>query len=276
MGDGDRRSGPAVHDHRRAAGRRGQGDHGNGGAEFGVRGYVSAYDPENGELVWRSYTVPGDPSEPFESKALEEAAATWNGEYWKLGGGGTAWDSMAYDAELGLLYVGTGNGSPWRAELRSPGGGDNLFLSSILALDPETGAIRWHYQTTPADNWDFTATQHMILAELPIDGVLRKVIMQAPKNGFFYVLDRVTGEFISAEEYVPVSWADGVDPATGRPIPNPSGDYEEGLALVTPMYLGGHNWQPMSYNPVTGLVYIPAQEMAGPFRRDPLWELRSG
>ena len=249
---------------------------GNGGAEFGVRGYVSAYDAEDGELVWRSYTVPGDPSEPFESKALEEAASTWNGEYWKLGGGGTAWDSMAYDPDLGLLYVGTGNGSPWRAELRSPGGGDNLFLSSILALDPETGEIRWHYQTTPADNWDFTATQHMILAELPIDGVLRQVIMQAPKNGFFYVLDRVTGELISAEAYVPVSWADGVDLATGRPVPSPSGDYEEGLALVTPMYLGGHNWQPMSYNPVTGLVYIPAQEMAGPFRRDPLWEPRSG
>jgi quinohemoprotein ethanol dehydrogenase len=219
--------------------------------------------------------VPGDPKERFESAALEEAAKTWNGEYWKLGGGGTVWDSMAYDPELRLLYVGTGNGSPWRAELRSPGGGDNLFLSSILALSPDTGEIVWHYQTTPADNWDFTATQHMILADLPIAGELRKVILQAPKNGFFYVLDRKTGEFLSAAPYVPVSWADGVD-AQGRPIPSASADYESGLALVTPMYLGGHNWQPMSFNPVTGLVYIPAQEMAGPYRRDPIFEPRSG
>jgi quinohemoprotein ethanol dehydrogenase len=249
---------------------------GNGGAEFGVRGYVSAYDAATGALVWRTYTVPGDPSQPFESPALERAAETWNGEYWKLGGGGTVWDSMAYDPDLRLLYVGTGNGSPWRAELRSPGGGDNLFLSSILALDPDTGEIRWHYQTTPADNWDFTATQHMILAELPIGGSLRKVIMQAPKNGFFYVLDRETGELISANNYVPVSWAEGIDAASGRPIPSPSGDYENGLALVTPMYLGGHNWQPMSFNPVTGLVYIPAQEMAGPYRRDPAFAVRPG
>jgi quinohemoprotein ethanol dehydrogenase len=249
---------------------------GNGGAEFGVRGYVSAYDAGSGELVWRTYTVPGDPSQPFESEALERAAKTWNGEYWKLGGGGTAWDSMAFDPELHLVYVGTGNGSPWRAELRSPGGGDNLYLSSILALDPDTGEIRWHYQTTPADNWDFTATQHMILADLPIEGVLRKVIMQAPKNGFFYVLDRETGELISAEAYVPVTWADGVDPETGRPIPSESGQYEESMALVAPMYLGGHNWHPMSFNPVTGLVYIPAQVMAGPYRRDPIWEARAG
>ena len=249
---------------------------GNGGAEFGVRGYVSAYEAETGELVWRTYTVPGDPSEPFESAALAEAAKTWSGEYWKLGGGGTVWDSMAYDPKLRLLYVGTGNGSPWRAELRSPGGGDNLFLSSILALDPDTGEIRWHYQTTPADNWDFTATQHMILADLPIQGTLRKVIMQAPKNGFFYVLDRESGELLSAEAYVPVTWAAGVDPRSGRPVPTPSGDYESKLALVSPMYLGGHNWHPMSFNPVTGLVYIPAQAMAGPYRKDPTHEPRDG
>jgi quinohemoprotein ethanol dehydrogenase len=183
---------------------------------------------------------------------------------------------MAFDPELRLLYVGTGNGSPWRAELRSPGGGDNLYLSSILALDPETGEIRWHYQTTPADNWDFTATQHMILAELQLGGVSRKVLMQAPKNGFFYVLDRETGELLSADPYVPVSWAERVDLETGRPVPTASGDYEEGLALVSPMYLGGHNWQPMSYNPITGLVYIPAQEITGAYRIDPTYEVRPG
>ena len=172
---------------------------GNGGGEMGVRGYVSAYDAATGRQVWRFYTVPGDPSKPFENPALEKAAAkTWKGEWWKYGGGGTVWDSMAYDPELDLLYIGTGNGSPWNRAIRSPGGGDNLFLSSIVALRPETGEYVWHYQTTPGDTWDYTAAQHMILADLAIDGRARKVIMQAPKNGFFYVLDRATGELISA------------------------------------------------------------------------------
>jgi len=250
---------------------------GNGGAEFGVRGYVSAYSPETGELVWRTYTVPGDPAQPFESEALEKAADTWKGgEWWKVGGGGTVWDSMAYDPELDLLYVGTGNGSPWSRYIRSPGGGDNLYLSSILALDPQTGEIQWHYQTTPGDNYDYTATQHMILADLEVGGRTRQVIMQAPKNGFFYVLDRKTGEFLSAENYVGVSWAHGVDPETGRPIRNEDAEYRDGAALVQPMYLGGHNWQPMSFNPVTGLVYIPAQEMAGAFALDPGYAVRPG
>ncbi|MBW2414082.1 MAG: PQQ-dependent dehydrogenase, methanol/ethanol family, partial [Deltaproteobacteria bacterium] len=242
---------------------------GNGGAEFGVRGYVSAYDADDGELVWRTYTVPGDPSKPFESPALAAAAETWKGgEWWKIGGGGTAWDSMAYDPELDLLYVGTGNGSPWTRHIRSPGGGDNLYLSSILALDPDTGELVWHYQTTPGDNWDFTATQHMVLAELEIDGQPRRVIMQAPKNGFFYVLDRETGEFISAEKYVTVTWASHVDPETGRPQEVPGQDYKDALALVRPTAFGGHNWQPMSYSPETGLVYIPAQEIQGAYRLD--------
>jgi quinohemoprotein ethanol dehydrogenase len=239
---------------------------GNGGAEYGVRGYVSAYDAESGELVWRTYTVPGDPSKPFESEALERAAKTWSGEWWKAGGGGTAWDSMAYDPELRLLYVGTGNGSPWVRELRSPGGGDNLYLSSILALDPDDGKLVWHYQTTPGDNWDFTATQQLILAELSIDGRDRRVIMQAPKNGFFFVLDRESGEFISAEKYVTVTWASHVD-ANGRPIEVPGQDFAEGLNFVQPTFFGGHNWHPMSYSPVTGLVYIPAQEVLGAYRR---------
>ncbi len=241
---------------------------GNGGAEFGVRGYVSAYDAETGELAWRTFTVPGDPSKPFESEALERAAGTWTGEWWKAGGGGTAWDSMAYDPDLDLLYVGTGNGSPWSRYTRSPGGGDNLYVCSILALRPDTGELVWHFQTTPGDTWDYTSTQHMILADLMIEGRLRKVLMQAPKNGFFWVIDRESGEFISAEPYVTVTWADGVDPKTGRPIPSASGEYDQGLAMVQPTAFGGHNWQPMSFNPVTGLVYVPAQEILGAYALD--------
>ncbi|MDQ3439188.1 MAG: PQQ-dependent dehydrogenase, methanol/ethanol family, partial [Planctomycetota bacterium] len=191
---------------------------GNGGGEYGVRGYVSAYDLESGRLVWRFYTVPGDPAQGFESPAMERAAKTWTGEWWKLGGGGTVWDSLSYDPELDLVYVGTGNGSPWSQRLRSPGGGDNLYLSSILALRPDTGELVWHYQTTPGETWDYTATQHMILAELTVGGRVRKVLMQAPKNGFFYVLDRATGELISAAPYTDVTWATGIDMKTGRPI----------------------------------------------------------
>ena len=170
---------------------------GNGGAEYGVRGYVSAYDAETGKLAWRFYTVPGDPSKPQENKALERALPTWKGsDWWKYGGGGTVWDSIVYDPELNLLYVGTGNGSPWNRDVRSPGGGDNLYLASILAINPDNGELVWHYQTTPGDTWDYTAVQPMMLADLNIGGRQRKVIMQAPKNGFFYVLDRATGELL--------------------------------------------------------------------------------
>ena len=241
---------------------------GNGGAEFGVRGYVSAYDAENGVLDWRFFTVPGDPSKPFEKAILEKAAETWTGEWWKVGGGGTVWDSMAYDPELDLVYIGVGNGSPWNPDFRSPEGGDNWFLSSIVALRPDTGEYVWHYQTTPGDQWDYTATQHMILADLQIDGVMREVLMQAPKNGFFYVLDRETGELISAEPFVPVNWADGVDPETGRPNIRPEAYYnrtEAGVFLGMPSFLGGHNWHPMSFSQETELVYIPAQIIASPY-----------
>src|SRR5262249_30262937 len=241
---------------------------GNGGAELGVRGYISAYDAESGKMSWRFYTVPGDPSKPFESSAMEKAAKSWKGEWWKIGGGGTVWDSLAYDAELDLLYVGTGNGSPWNQHLRSPGGGDNLYLSSILALRPVTGELVWDYQTTPGEQWDYTATQHMILADLTIEGRRRKVLMQAPKNGFFYVLDRATGELISAEAYVTVTWAKGVDKKTGRPIENPGVRYPAEPAQIQPGPLGGHNWQPMSFNPQTGLVYIPAQETLFVYMQD--------
>ena len=243
---------------------------GNGGGEMGVRGYVTAYDAETGRQVWRFYTVPGDPSKPFENPALERAAKTWKGEWWKLGGGGTVWDSMAYDPELDLLYIGTGNGSPWNRAIRSPGGGDNLFISSIVALRPESGEYVWHYQTTPGDTWDYTAAQHMILADLTIEGRARKVIMQAPKNGFFYVLDRATGELISAGAFATMNWAKGIDMKTGRPIETAEARYGEiGRPFIAQPGPGGaHSWQPMSYSPRTGLVYFPVMEAVFPYFPD--------
>ncbi len=249
---------------------------GNGGAEFGVRGYVSAYDAETGALVWRWYTVPGDPAKPFENEAMRMAAATWDpsAEYWKAGGGGTVWDAMAYDPELNLLYIGTGNGSPWNQHLRSPAGGDNLFLASIVALNPDTGEYVWHYQNTPGDTWDYTSTQHIILADLEIEGEMRQVLMQAPKNGFFYVIDRTDGEFISAEPFVDVTWATGHD-EDGRPIEAPGARSKTDPWETIPSAYGAHNWHPMSYNPDTGLVYIPAQGVPLVQSTDPAWELNS-
>jgi quinohemoprotein ethanol dehydrogenase len=243
---------------------------GNGGAEFGVRGYVSAYDAQTGKMLWRFYTVPGDPSQPFEAPILEQAAETWQGEWWKLGGGGTVWDSMAYDPDLDLLYIGTGNGSPWNQQHRSPGGGDNLFLSAIVALKPDTGDYVWHYQSTPGETWDFTATQHIVLADLTIDGQPRKVLMQAPKNGFFYVLDRSNGQLISAKPFVPVNWASEIDLKTGRPVENPLARFmnPKQPALVSPGPYGAHNWHPMSFSPQTGLVYLPAQEIPMAYLHD--------
>ncbi|HWI17692.1 MAG TPA: PQQ-dependent dehydrogenase, methanol/ethanol family [Vicinamibacterales bacterium] len=233
---------------------------GNGGAEYGVRGYVSAYDAETGKLAWRFYTVPGDPSKPQENKALEKALPTWKGETWWKVGGGTVWDSIVYDPELNLLYVGTGNGSPWNRDVRSPGGGDNLYLCSILAINPDNGELVWHYQTTPADTWDYTSVQPMMLADLNWQGRQRKVIMQAPKNGFFYVLDRATGELLAADPYVEVNWATHVDLKTGRPVEVPGAAYKDKGTYIRPGPLGGHNWQAMSFSPTTGLVYIPAQD----------------
>ena len=249
---------------------------GNGGADFGVRGYVSAYDADTGEMRWRFYTVPGNPDDGFESRALEDAAATWNGEWWKYGGGGTVWDSMAYDPVLDLLYVGVGNGSPWNQKIRSPEGGDNLFLSSIVALRPSTGEYVWHYQTTPGETWDYTATQHMILADLEIDGEARKVLMQAPKNGFFYVLDRSDGALISAEPHVPITWATGIDYSTGRPIEAPGARYTEAPFLVSPSGFGAHNWHPMAYSPLSNLVFIPSQEVPAPYADEPDFEFTEG
>ncbi len=236
---------------------------GMSGGEYGIRGYISAYDAETGKLAWRFYTVPGDPSKPFENKAMEMAAKTWSGEWWKLGGGGTTWDAISYDPELNLVYFGAGNGVEWARNYRTASKGDNLFTSSIVALNADTGEYVWHYQATPGEEWDFDAVQQLILADLTIDGRPRKVIMQANKNGFFYVLDRRDGKLISATNFVPVNWASGVDPKTGRPIESPGIRYDlTGKPVnMMPGALGGHSWQPMAYSPKTGLVYIPAQEI---------------
>ena len=232
---------------------------GNGGAEFGVRGYVSAYEADTGKLAWRFYTVPGNPADGFENSAMEAAAKTWSGQWWRIGGGGTVWDSMSYDPGLDLLYIGVGNGSPWNHTLRSEGKGDNLFLSSIVALRPDTGEYVWHYQSTPGESWDHTATQQIIIADLTIDGAQRHVVMQSPKNGFFYVIDAATGKLISAKNVTEIAWAKGVDLATGRPIENPAARYDATGKpfLSTHNPNGVHTWHSMSYSPRTGLVYIP-------------------
>jgi quinohemoprotein ethanol dehydrogenase len=239
---------------------------GNGGTENGPsRGYVTAYDAETGKQAWRFYIVPGNPADGFESDAMRMAAKTWTGEWWVHGGGGNAWHGFTYDPELDLLYIGTGNGSPWNRKIRSPGGGDNLFLCSIVALDPDTGDYRWHYQTTPGETWDFNSNMDIVLADLTIAGRARKVILHAPKNGFFYVIDRTTGKLISAEPFTHTTWATRIDPDTGRPVEVEGARYERGVATVSPGPLGGHNWQSMSFNPKTGLAYYPAMHLLSTF-----------
>jgi PQQ-dependent dehydrogenase (methanol/ethanol family) len=235
---------------------------GNAGAEFGVRGYVTAYDAETGEQAWRFWIVPGNPADGFENDAMRMAAETWTGEWWIHGGGGNAWHGFTYDAELDQLYIGTGNGSPWNQKIRSPDGGDNLFLCSVVALDPDTGEYLWHYQTVPGETWDYNSNMDIVLTDLEIEGRERKVMLHAPKNGFFYVIDRTNGELISAEPFVETTWASSIDLATGRPVEVPGARYESGMASVTPTEMGGHNWHAMSFNPRTGLAYYPAMHQA--------------
>lgn len=233
---------------------------GNGGADFGARGFVSAWDARTGAFLWRFYLVPGDPAKGFENEAMAKAATTWKGSWWTLGGGGGAWDSFVYDPQLKLVYIGTGNGSPLVREFRSPGGGDNLYLCSVVALDARTGQYRWHYQEVPGEEWDYDCTESLILADLKIEGRQRKVLMHAPKDGYFYVLDRETGKVLSARPYVPVSWSRGIDPQTGAPEVDPAARYGTDPVLVTPGPGGGHNWFPMAFSPKTQLAYFPAYE----------------
>ena len=239
---------------------------GNGGTENGPsRGYVTAYDAETGKQAWRFYIVPGNPADGFEDEAMEMAAKTWTGEWWKHGGGGNAWHGFTYDADLDVLYIGTGNGSPWNRKIRSPGGGDNLFLCSIVALDPDNGKYLWHYQTTPGESWDYNSNMDIVLADLKIEGKMVKAILHAPKNGFFYVINRETGKLISAEPFVKTTWASHVDLATGRPVEILGARYENKPAEISPSTSGAHNWQSMSFNPNTGLVYLPTMYNAATF-----------
>jgi len=234
---------------------------GASGGDRPTRGFFAAFDAMTGREAWRFYTVPGDPAKPFENAAMKKAAPTWDGEWWKLGGGGAVWDGLAYDPQADLLYVGTGNAEPWAQPLRTATPKDNLYVCSILAVSASTGELRWHFQVVPGDIWDFDSVQHLMLADLTINGRPRKVIMQANKNAFFYVLDRLTGEFISAGPFSRVNWAKGIDPKTGRPIVNTEALYGTDPISISPGGGGAHNWSPMSFNPATGLVYIPTSTM---------------
>ena len=239
---------------------------GHGGADVdAIRGYVTTYDAQTGKQLWRFYTVPGNPANGFENKTMQMAAKTWYGEWWKYGGGGTVWNAMSYDPQTNTVFLGTGNGSPWNRKIRSAGKGDNLFLCSIVALDAQTGAYKWHYQTNPGESWDYNADMDMEFADLRIDGQLRKVLITAPKNGFLYVIDRLTGKLISAKPYATVTWAKSIDVRSGRPVETPNSRYEHGPFLLAPSSFGAHNWLPMAFSPVTGLVYIPTREQAATY-----------
>ena len=251
---------------------------GGSGSEYPVRGFIDGYSATTGQRAWRFYTVPGDPAKGFENDAMRKAAETWSGEWWKMGGGGTVWDSLAYDPEADLIYFGTGNGGPWPEPLRGSKGKDNLYVCSIIALRPDTGEMRWYYQVVPGDSWDYDSTQQLILADVTINRQQRRVIMQANKNGFYYMLDRITGAFISAQPFAAVNWSTGIDVETGRPVVRPEAYYGTTQPVtIIPGAIGAHNWSPMSFNPKTGLVYIPSSlGTSTTYTYNPDFEFREG
>ncbi len=237
---------------------------GNGGTEEGpTRGYVTAYDAETGEQAWRFFIVPGNPADGFENEAMKMAAETWTGDWWRHGGGGNAWHGFTYDAELDQLYIGTGNGSPWNRKIRSPGGGDNLFLCSVVALDPDTGDYLWHYQTTPGETWDYNSNMDIVLADLDLGDGPEKVLLHAPKNGFLYVIRRSDGKLLGAHKFAETTWASHIDLETGRPVEIPGARYEDGGPVrIAPSPWGAHSWHAMSFNPGTGLLYLPSLHLS--------------
>ena len=246
------------------------------GGEYGVRGYISAYDAETGELDWRFYTVPGDPSKGFENKAMEMAAKTWSGQWWSLGGGGTTWDALVYDPVTNLVYFGVGNGTPWNQDYRDPQGGDNLFLASIVAVNADTGEYVWHYQETPAETWDYDAVSPLSVVDLTIDRKQHRVLLQPSKNGFFYVIAARTGKLLKATPFVGLNWADGVDMKTGRPRVKREARYpagSQGFNLFPGGAQGAHGWQGNAYSPDTGLIYIPTEHAYSAMVYDPNYKV---
>ncbi|HTY92837.1 MAG TPA: PQQ-dependent dehydrogenase, methanol/ethanol family [Steroidobacteraceae bacterium] len=245
---------------------------GESGGEYGVRGYISAYDAETGKLDWRFYTIPGNPRDGFENEAMRKAAKTWGGEWWKLGGGGTVWDSIVFDPVTNLVYFGVGNGTPWNDRYRDPSNKDNLFLASIVALNVDTGQYVWHYQETPADTWDYDAVSPLAVVDMKFHGTQRRVLLQPSKNGFFYVIEASTGKLLNATPFVDVNWADGVDLKTGRPRTRPEARYPEGKPInLSPGVQGAHGWHANAYSPLTGLLYVPTQIATFPMVFDPTY-----
>ena len=248
---------------------------GASGAEYKARGYLAAYDWQTGKEVWRFNTVPGNPADGFDKEgpnkqAMEEAAKTWgNSKWWEMGGGGTVWDSITYDPVTNLVFFGTGNAEPWNPDANGRSG-DSLYTSSVVAVDADTGAYKWHFQETPEDRWDFDSDAQITVADLDLNGQKRHVVMHAPKNGYFYILDGATGQFIKADAFATQNWTTGIDPKTGRPTINPAAYYEKsGKVFVSlPGATGAHSWHAMSYSPKTGLVYIPANNVGQGYAAD--------
>lgn len=243
---------------------------GSAGAEYRARGFLAAYDWKTGKEVWRFHTVPGNPADGFENDAMKKAAETWSGEWWEFGGGATVWDSIVFDPKTNLVFFGTANAEPWNPKANDRGTGDALYSGSIVALHADTGEYAWHFQETPEDRWDFDSTSQITVADLNIGGKQRRVVMHAPKNGFFYVIDAKTGQFLSGKAFGQINWADGLDPKTGRPNIRPEARYEQTgqIFIGTPGPYGAHTWHPMSFSPKTGLMYIPANNTVQPYLAD--------